>query len=425
MTRGLYRFDLQRSSAAELYAAVDEFTATKQPVEQRPREGYLLDFKQQWSDTALHTVAAFANTFGGLLIIGVTDIDGRPEKIIGEPWPGELKTRIGNIIASNLLPCPRSEIGECSLPSDPASKVCVVRVSETPEICLITKKGEQPVRVRVEDTSPPADAARLRDLLQRKRSKDVYHSQLNARREAWKSLFHVTVQNAQDPNNRVMSRSRLWSVIFPVAHPEIEIDINVESRFYSIVQKHFPFYGSDDERVENGPRSRDSFRTRRLILSHDFERAWQFDTSGTFGLVSQARWGDANNGPYWSLCDMIIDLALLLRSSRDFWQSFGYFGGAQLVVRMDIQGLKLLTDRHGFPPIFYQHYPPIARDALARSPNPITTNPLEEDLNVNAQTDDIYAISRLVNLLMRAQGHATDLTKLERSIGGVIPSSPK
>jgi hypothetical protein len=29
------------------------------------QEGYLLDFKETWSDSALKTVAAFANTFGG------------------------------------------------------------------------------------------------------------------------------------------------------------------------------------------------------------------------------------------------------------------------------------------------------------------------------------------------------------------------
>jgi predicted HTH transcriptional regulator len=156
MADDLYRIDLQRTPAAQLFAAVEEFTCIKSPPDQRPREGYLLDFKQDWSDSALHTMAGFANTFGGLLILGVSDNkEGVPEDIVGITSVGELKTRIGSLISTNLLPCPSFEIGECGLPTDPAKKVCVVRVKESAELCFVTKKGERPVRVRVEDQSPP------------------------------------------------------------------------------------------------------------------------------------------------------------------------------------------------------------------------------------------------------------------------------
>jgi|SRR5271157_4903541 len=421
MADDLYRIDLQRTSAAQLYAAIEDFTCLKLPLDQRPREGYLLDFKQEWSDSALNTVAAFANTFGGLLLLGVSDKDSRPEDIVGISSPGELKTRVASLISANLVPCPSFEIGECALPTDSsARKVCVVRVRESPEMCLITKKGEQPVRVRVEDKSPSADAAQLRAIMQRKRSKESFASRLQVRVNIWGASLIVTNAHKGEPHIRVSSATRFWAVLFPFEHPEIEIDVNTERRFYLIVRKYFPGYGSEDERVDLGPRSKNSYQVRCRVSSHDFERVWQFDSSGAFGLASQTAWGDAPSGLYWSLCDLVIDLSLLLRASREFWGSFGYFGGAQLVVRLGIDGLSLHYDPQGFHAIFYRPSGPIARDALAISPSPVTTRPLEEELDVTFQTDVVYVVSRIVNQLMRTQGHGADLPKLEQSIGAIL-----
>jgi hypothetical protein len=307
------------------------------------------------------------------------------------------------------------------LPTDPAKKVCVVRVKESPEMCLVTKKGEQPVRVRVEDESRPADAAQLRAIMERKRSRRSFASELQVRVNLWASLI-VTSACKPDANLRVSSGTRLWAVFFPLEHPEIELDVNTERKFCSIVRKYFPGFGSDDERVDLGPRSKDSYQTHSLILSHDFERVWQFDSSGAFGFASQTAWRDPAGGLYWSLCDLVIDLSLLLRASREFWESFGYFGGAQLVVRLSIDGLSLHYDPQGFHAIFHRPSGPIARDALAISPNPVTTRPLEGELHVTFQTDVVYVVSRIVNQLMRTHGHAADLPKLERSIGAILPT---
>jgi hypothetical protein len=425
MANDLYRIDLQRTSAAQLYAAVEDFTAVKLPFNQRPPEGFLLDFKQDWSESALHTVAAFANTFGGLLLLGVSDKDSRPEDIIGISWPGELKNRIASIVSANIVPCPSFEIGECALPADPAMKVCVVRVKESPEMCLITKKGEKPVRVRVEDQSPSADAAQLRALLHRKQSKEGFRSRIEGLRNRWSSSLLVTKLHTPEPSRRVMTGTRLWAVLFPFEHPEIEIDVNIEQSFYSTIQRCFPCYGSDKESVDPGPRSRDSYQIHRLILGVDFERVWQFDSTGAFGLASQTAWGDGANGLCWSLCDLVIDLALLMRASRAFWESFGYFGGAQLVVRLGVEGLSLHCTAQGFPAILYAPTGPIARDALAIAPKSVSTNPMEFEFDVTFQTDVVYMVSRIANQLMRALGHTADLPKLEQSIGSILASMPR
>ena len=80
-----------------------EYTCINLTADQRPREGYLLDFKAELTDNVLKTVTAFANTFGGLLFLGIADDkDGRPEKIAGIEYQGELKTRVAREEARKL-----------------------------------------------------------------------------------------------------------------------------------------------------------------------------------------------------------------------------------------------------------------------------------------------------------------------------------
>ena len=126
MPDDLYRVDLRSIPGNDLYQLICQFTRIDRPIGDRPREGYLLDFKEDLSDRFLRSVAAFANTFGGLLIVGLTEADGRPDSLVGVTVHGELKTQVASMIASNLFPCPSFDIAECALPIDPERKLCVV-----------------------------------------------------------------------------------------------------------------------------------------------------------------------------------------------------------------------------------------------------------------------------------------------------------
>ena len=162
----LYKDDLSRFGDPELFAAVEAFTKVNQAPTDRTQEGYLVDFKASWSDSSLRAVAAFANTFGGLLVVGVSDKDGRADQIVGIPSPRqELKTTIASSIASNISPTPPYEIRDVAFPSDASRHLCIVRVRKGNGLYLLTKKGDQPVYIRNEDESRPADAARLQALL--------------------------------------------------------------------------------------------------------------------------------------------------------------------------------------------------------------------------------------------------------------------
>jgi hypothetical protein len=108
----------------DLYAAVEELTKAQ------PSEGWRLDYTEQWDDSALKNIAAFAHSFGGLLIVGVrkAKVDPAP-KLVGVASTVEYKTRIASAIAANISPVPVYSIFECHMPGTPTQKVCVVRVA--------------------------------------------------------------------------------------------------------------------------------------------------------------------------------------------------------------------------------------------------------------------------------------------------------
>ncbi|MCM8748353.1 helix-turn-helix domain-containing protein [Thermomicrobiaceae bacterium CFH 74404] len=74
------------------------------------REGEQIELKRQWTDEALKDLAAFANTRGGTLYIGIAD-DG---EVIGTETGEEHIRRIVNVIRSRLGIAPSVQIEEVS-----------------------------------------------------------------------------------------------------------------------------------------------------------------------------------------------------------------------------------------------------------------------------------------------------------------------
>ena len=109
MAVDLFSADFSHLTDADLYAAVLDFTRYSLPQSDRTREGYTVDFKEKWGDKSLRVVAAFANTFGGIIIVGVSEEGGRAKDVVGEDSKGELKTRLASSIAASIAPTPRPD----------------------------------------------------------------------------------------------------------------------------------------------------------------------------------------------------------------------------------------------------------------------------------------------------------------------------
>src|SRR5271157_5965668 len=72
---------------------------------ERHRESIHLDYKREIDNSLAKTIAAMANTWGGLILVGVEDDDSRPMlPVEGMYYQERLRERINNIILGNITP---------------------------------------------------------------------------------------------------------------------------------------------------------------------------------------------------------------------------------------------------------------------------------------------------------------------------------
>jgi hypothetical protein len=426
MTTDLYSADLGRISGGELYDAISEFTQINSPCEDRPREGYLLDFKQDLSSRFLHSVAALANSFGGLLILGVSENDGRPEHLVGVVTKGELKTRVASMISSNLIPCPRFDVAECPLPNDEThqKKLCVVRVRTTQEICLLATKGEShPVYVRVEDQSLPADFTQMRTLLSRKRSDQDSRSDLNQRLQDMGNGLLVRLHG--EGKDGIKSDTYFKLIICPSEYVSIPLDLSVEKRFFPLITKLSPRLDRLMQ-LGNAKRefgwSRDWTEVRFVDQAVKYERRWRVSSRADIGFVTQTKWSIAGTTRnYWSLYDVAADTVRTVILAREFWRSISYYGGFRMEAELRVNGLLL-----EYSPLSYAWMSDTWGFAFDGRSVTLGTNiygvekaELEGDFTAFGESLTL-TVANVVNQLLRCLGHTSDLASLEKALGFFI-----
>lgn len=140
------------------------------------REGPLLDYKADISpkDNWPETIAAFANTFGGIIIFGVEGQADQPRRLTGyDPKGIEMKTRLGSTLLSRIQPRPDTHIRIINLDTDPSKEVAVLRVAEGTHPPYMHTKGEEH-RVYIRSGAQKAEADYLQlNALYEKRSRST------------------------------------------------------------------------------------------------------------------------------------------------------------------------------------------------------------------------------------------------------------
>ena len=70
---------------------------------EKHRETIHLDYKQEIDSSLAKTIAAMANTWGGVIVIGVEDEDSKPKlPVKGILYKEHLREQINNIILGNI-----------------------------------------------------------------------------------------------------------------------------------------------------------------------------------------------------------------------------------------------------------------------------------------------------------------------------------
>jgi hypothetical protein len=425
MAIDLYRDDFSRLTDIEVFQGIEAFTRINEPIAVRPRESFLLDFKQEWGDKALRTVAGFAHTFGGLLIVGVSEKDAQPDQLVGVESVGELKTSIASSIATNISPTPSYEIAECKHPGQPSRKLAVVRVRQGHQLYYFTKKGDRPIYVRNEDESVPADAAQLRSLIERKTSASQRESEVTHR---IKQLRPKVLPRQTPYREQVEHPPYLQILLSPFDHPGLILDSAVEQQFRKLI-RNFSFHYRDVEIKKEEDRGIDWYGCR-WSWSDKQESVWRITSSGDVAYATVASvFSEQGSLPLWSLGDAVVDLLFLLGVARSLWKQSSYYGEAQLVVNLEPRDLSMHTalasDVWSGLSATASHeiydFNAALKDSIVSSAEGSSTASATGMFNSGLPYDAVTEmVANIVNQVLRCMKYSADLNILRRAVEGFL-----
>ena len=421
----LHIINLTSIGETELYTAISDFVGAALPAGDRTQEGYTVDFKEEWSDKSLRVIAAFANTFGGVIVIGVSEATGRADEIVGVLSKNEFTTKIASSIASNISPVPDFDIAECGLPNEQGKRLAVIRVRSNGRIHFLLK-GDRPIYVRNADQAIPALAAETRALIARERalSEPTVDPQnpfpflppdfkITRAREAG------TVEEKR--RNRVDSQTWMRVLVRPVGMTAIPLDYLYEDQFRNLVADQFPKY---QETVKNDMAAEEDWRSRNAYLykvyrpDMDLEAKWTITSSGIVGFACSIAIELARRS--WSLPDVAANIATTVGLANDVLTAQGYYGEVDVLVEVEPGGGVILTEGSGFASLLRKDYYPIPWPIVIPqfSAKPIHLKGVaSERLDFNQRFGDLKpSLARMLNQVLRDLGLAVDLMSLKQAL---------
>jgi hypothetical protein len=139
------------------------------------KEGSALEYKSGWTDQIARSIAAMANTVGGVILVGVQEApDGSPKlPPVGLPFERGMAERVTDIVLGNVTPPVFPDVQVC-LDTTQTKAVVVIRVPQshqTPHAIA----GNAQVYLRTGNVNKPEDLATISDIgwLQERRAKSL------------------------------------------------------------------------------------------------------------------------------------------------------------------------------------------------------------------------------------------------------------
>lgn len=152
---------------------LEDFLGLHLEERQRPIEGPQLDFKVDLPNDLGDSVAALANTYGGLLFIGVRSEKKKhniPVAIVGVDLKGgDSKARITDRVLSTVHPRPDFDVKPVPVGSSKSVIVIRVREGNYPPY-QYTQGSTVRIPVRIQDTNRQATVREIEDLLSKRTS---------------------------------------------------------------------------------------------------------------------------------------------------------------------------------------------------------------------------------------------------------------
>jgi hypothetical protein len=402
----LFTSDFNALGNDQRYSAIVEFAAAQ------PCESNRHDFKLTWTNETLKDVAAFANTFGGILVIGVKKNQSDTEaKVVGVASSSELTTGIASAIATNISPTPSYDIMECHKIGEPNTRFCVVRIRSDSTLYLVTKKDISPAWVRNADQTVRADAAQLRGMIDREKrsaSEKPAAYLLGVHRLFEEMVIGHSYAGERWPAGSWLASETFFKVaLVPRESKLMTLDALDERRFTKLIRDNYRrvqgTLGGASKDAQS--RSADYYEYRWYHKNLDYEGRWRITSTLEVAHSTQIREDEK-----WSLVDVVPYTALLLTVGAKWWESLRYFGDGVLCADLSVPNLQLARGSAGQ---FLGQFSPVRGDfgiraeTLAMEMQQRPTARAYVAVNFSTMRDDLpRTVTSLMNTLLRSLGHA-------------------
>lgn len=333
MARDLFVDPLDNLAFDEL----NDFLGLQNPVESRPAEGTVLDYKISDGGDWPETVAAFANTSGGLLLLGVKSDkqkNNAPVEISGiAVGNGDLKTRLTAQIVSLVTPRPDFEVAVVSLPNLPNQMVVLVRVREgSYPPYQYARQDRVRFRVRVQDTTRDASLRDLEALFQKRAALTESTTLFDTISEPpLFPQFLTGYDTRPEPLSKEMPY-HVWS-IRPRVTMRIRLDRAFDTRARSSVSEYFPDspYGQFWPAAMTG---RSHVLRWQAAINNDsgpsarWPRNYEFNADGGLRLSEWVERRESSGKE--SISDLFLSGLRFLKLAESFYRGLNSFGSLRI-----------------------------------------------------------------------------------------------
>lgn len=297
--------------------------------EQMP-ESINLDYKEDFPRHLEKTISAFANTMGGLIILGVEDKDSKPKlPVRGLKYQEGFRERVNSIVLSNIYPPVFPEIQVC--PPVRKRTFVIIRVPQTNMTPHYIRHRTQ-IYVRTDDITHPERLAPaeqiewLRD--KRKKSEELREFLYATALERYNNYLKLHKLTGIPFCEATISIAPLYPTEPYKTPQEIkQISKGIEARGYGNEFPHFSY--TKTRPIQGGMASFLYSEQTQYILYTEFNQFGLIYHKEDLGeLVPEKGTGENEIGEIKKtyLFRMIMLIDLFLEASANFYEKLSYWG---------------------------------------------------------------------------------------------------
>jgi hypothetical protein len=320
---------------------VEAFLALTGPEDQRPTENSRLDFKESFIPDIGDTVAALANTYGGLILIGVKADKAKQNVPIGIPGATNLgpdaRARITDAILATVQPRPTIEDIGLVNGRTGGGVIAAIRVSEGTYPPYQFQRGATiRIPVRIQDTNRQATVREIEALLEKRKSAakppaDVVTPYIGP------DLFCTY----DAPNGETRESDYHKVALVPRIPLPLRQDTKFERFFEKLVLSSFL---ADHNLTRKSGRGAYFQTERRMVAGDRTHRVWRSWSDGALGFIGNLT-RPVPRGQ--RVGDIAADLVFSLRLAAELFGSQNYYGAIVLADELSFGNADLVPE---FPP---------------------------------------------------------------------------